>query len=258
MATTDAPVTSAASDARAASATSDAPREDGVLRRNGIAECVRLRVRVDAVRLAAELDQLPADAWSLASRDPVVQASVESFFAVGYPRGPRPRPAEDRDVLARLPYLRRAVRELVPSTPTRAIVARQAPHGLIPIHTDTPRFFRETIRPSLQVDAGATPRLYCDGRWYTMAPGEVWAIDNLRPHGIDNPSDRPRLNVIADYLPTPELLALVRDGDRGLGTADDAATAVLQVKSRERYRRMRWRGIRYELWKRIWRTPWNR
>ena len=229
----------------------DAP--DGVLRLLGVEGCVRLPLRVDAQRLAEELAHLPRDAWGHADRDPVVQASVESFFAIGHPRGPRPRPAEDRPVLARLPYLRRVLRELVPAIPTRAIVARLAPRGLIPIHTDTPRFFRGTLRLSFQVAASGPQRLYCNGVWYDLAPGEVWAIDNLRPHGVHNATDGPRVNVLADYVPSDALAALVAAGEAALGAADTAARARIVTLTRQRYRANRWRSIRWELFKLLWR-----
>jgi hypothetical protein len=141
----------------------DPPPEDGVLRYLGLERCVRLPMHVDARRLAAELDRLPADAWGQAERDPVVQASVESFFAVGYPRGPKPLGPDDRPVLAHLPYLSELLHRVVPASPTRSIVARLRPGGLIPIHTDTPRYFRGTVRLSIQVDADGPQRLYCDG-----------------------------------------------------------------------------------------------
>jgi hypothetical protein len=64
----------------------DPPPERGVLRHLGIDGCVRLPIRADAGRLAAELAGLPADAWGRAQRDPVVHASVDSFFAIGHPR----------------------------------------------------------------------------------------------------------------------------------------------------------------------------
>ena len=208
---------------------------------------------VDAVQLADELDRLPADAWGRADRDPVVQASVESFFAIGYPRGPRPVPPDDRPVLAHLPYLRRLLRERIAAEPTRAIVARLLPRGFIPIHTDTPRFFRGTLRLSMQVAADGLQRLYCNGLWYEMAPGEVWAIDNLRPHAIHNAAGRPRLNVLADYVPSSALVRLIAAGDRGLGVVDRAAQQQIESLSSERYRRQRWRSVRYELFKLLWR-----
>jgi len=231
----------------------DPPPAAGVLDHLGFGGCMRLPIRVDAARLANELDRLPVDAWGAAGRDPVVQASVESFFAVGQPRGPIPLPPDDRPVLAELPYLRHVVRDLVPASPTRAIVARLAPGGLIPIHRDTPRFFRGTIRLSIVVSADGVPPLYCGGRWYHMAPGEVWAIDNLKPHGIHNPGTRPRVNVLADYLPSDALARLVADGEHTRGTDDEAARRAIKTMSRERYRRSRWRGIGYQIFKALWR-----
>jgi kumamolisin len=237
----------------AASIPSDPPPSEGVLRYLGYNGCVRLPLRVDAARLAAELDRLPDGAWSRAGRDPIVQASVESFFAIGQPRGPRPVPPEDRPPLAHLPYLRELLRERIAAAPTRAIVARLLPHGFIPIHTDTPRFFRGTIRLSLQVAADGAQRLYCNGLWYDMAPGEVWAIDNLRPHAVRNRSQSARINVIADYVPSDELVRTLAAGEHGLGVADDVAQEEITLLTREHYRRNRWRSLRYELFKLLWR-----
>lgn len=231
----------------------DPPPVDGVLRYLGIEGCVRLPVRFDAARLAVELERLPAAAWGQASRDPVVQASVESFFAIGYPRGPRPVPPDDRSILAQLPYLRQLLRDRIAAAPTRAIVARLLPGGFIPLHADTPRFFRGTLRLSMQVAAEGVQRLYCNGLWYEMVSGEVWAIDNLRPHAIHNATGRTRINILADYVPSTQLVGLIADGDRGLGVADAAARQTIASLSRAHYRRHRWRSARYELFKLLWR-----
>jgi hypothetical protein len=246
-------VTVAAAPARTAAIPLDPPPENGVLRHLGIDQCVRLPLRVDAARIATELALLPPATWGRASRDPVVQASVDSFFVIGHPRGPRPLPHEDREPLARLPYLRHVLRDLVPAQPTRAIVARLAPHGLIPLHTDTARFFRHTVRLSFQVSADRVQSLHCDDVTYPQEAGEVWAISNLVPHGVHNTGDRARINVLADYLPSPELVALLERGERGLGVRDAAATRTIEQLSRERYRTHRWRGIGWELFKRVWR-----
>jgi Aspartyl/Asparaginyl beta-hydroxylase len=232
------------------------PGDGGVLRSMGIEGCVRLPLDLDLARLAAEIDALRPDDWLApdgAGRDPVVQASVESFFAVGHPRGRRPLPPEDRPVLARLPALRALVREVVPASPTRTIVARLRPDSLLPVHTDTPRFFRGTLRLSVTVSVDGAQRLFCGGRWYDMRPGELWAIDNLRPHGLINRGTSPRINVIADFVPSAALRALVASGERGLGVRDDAAQADLERRTRTHYRRTRLRALRYELYKLLWR-----
>lgn len=231
----------------------DPPPNDGVLRYLGCTGCVRLPLRVDAERLAIEIGRLAANAWGNANRDPIVQASVESFFAIGYPRGPRPVPPDDRPPLAQLPYLREILRERIAAAPTRAIVARLVPHGFIPIHSDTPRFFRATIRLSMQVAADGAQRLYCNGLWYEMRPGEVWAIDNLTPHAIRNAGEEPRINVLADYVPSDALADLIAGGDHGLGVSDPVARREIETLTRERYRQNRWRAARYELFKLLWR-----
>jgi hypothetical protein len=229
------------------------PPHDGVLRYLGCTGCVRLPMQVDAERLARELERVPAHTWGNASRDPIVQASVESFFAIGYPRGPRPVPPDDREPMAHLPYLREVLRDRIAATPTRAIVARLIPRGFIPIHSDTPRFFRATIRLSMQVAAAGAQRLYCDGLWYEMHPGEVWAIDNLKPHAIRNAGAEPRINVLADYVPSVALAEHITAGDHGLGMTDHAAQQEIEALTRERYRANRWRAARYELFKLLWR-----
>lgn len=230
----------------------DPPPAEGVLRHLGLERCVRLPLRLDAARLARELALLPEDAWLQPERDPVVHAFVDSFFAIGYPRDGTPRPPEDRAVLARLPYARAVLRELVPSTPTRAIVQRLRAGGLLPVHTDTPRYFRGTVRLSMLVAATGVQRFFCNGWWYEMHPGEVWAIDNLRPHGVLNSGDGARINVVADYVPAPELVALLLAGDPSRARRDEAARAALEAATRAHYRRNRWRSLRYELVKR-WR-----
>jgi len=232
---------------------SDPPPKDGILRYLGFDGCVRLALRADANALAEEIARLPADTWSNASRDPVVQASVQSFFAIGYPRGPKPLPPDDRPPLAHLPVLRRLLRETFTATPTRAIVARTDAHGFIPIHTDTPRFFRGTLRLSIQVVAGCAQRLYCGGLWYHMNVGEVWAVDNLKPHAVHDAGPSPRINVLVDYRPSDDLIGAVTAGESGLGVRDDTARGEIEAMTRERYRKNRWRSARYEVFKLLWR-----
>jgi hypothetical protein len=231
----------------------DPPPRDGVLRYLGYTGCVRLPLRVDAPRLADELACLPADTWGQAARDPVVLGAVESFFAIGYPRGPKPLPPEDRPVLARLPYLRHILRDLLPGQPVRAIVARQSACGLVPIHIDTPRFFRGTVRVSIQVDAAGPQGFYCDGLRYDLAPGEVWALDNLRPHGIRNTGARARTSVIADLRPSAGLAQLLLAGAADQGQVDAAGVAELAAQSKRHYRQNRWRSWRYQIFRMLWR-----
>lgn len=210
------------------------PPRQGVLRQLGHRGCLRLPMTVDASGILAELAAISPDAWGLAGRDPLVLADVASFFAIGHPRGARPMPSECSAVLEQLPLLRRLLRQQLPGEPRRAIVARQAAGGLIPLHRDTPRNFRGTVRLSIQLDADGPQAFFCDGLSYVLAPGEVWAIDNLRTHGILNAGRRPRLSVIVDLWPSSELELLLAAGEAGLGQADRSGHAQLVRLTRQR------------------------
>lgn len=203
--------------------------------------CVRLPLRVDAARLAAELSALPEAAWHDRGRDPVVLGAVDSLFVVGYPRGRRLRPADDRPVLAQLPYLRDILHRQIAPAPKRAVVARQQPGGLVPVHTDAAHVFRDLVRLSIQVAADHPQNFFCGGRWYRMAVGEVWAVDNLKPHAIRNDGSNPRINVIVDYDARGPLAELISAGDADLGCRDDDATQVIERDSRALRHRQRWK-----------------
>jgi hypothetical protein len=229
------------------------PPEGGVLGYLGLSGCIRLPIRVDADRLAAEIRTLPADVWD-GDRGPVVFATVASFFLIGHPRGSaETRSSVDRPMLANLPYLREVLREIIPARPSRAKVARQAPKGLLAIHTDDRKFFHPTVRISIQVEADGIQRFYSHGKWYPLRPGELWVLDNLNPHGMKNEGATPRISIITDYQPSDALVRLIGEGDHDLGVTDEAAERALEAMTKEQLRKLRWRGILYgfeKLWRR--------
>ena len=63
--------------------------------------------------------------------------------------------------------------------------------------------------------------MYCAGRSYRMLPGEIWALNNSNMHAVWNvSSELPRTHLICDFLPSPELLALLANAERELGVVD--------------------------------------
>lgn len=237
-------------------APTDPPPSGGTLRSLGFAGCVRLPLRFDAPRLAAEIDALPEEGWERGGPGPVVLATVDSNYVIGFQSDTRPCPPIDRPTLTRLPYLRELLRETIPAEATRARIACLYPQSVIPIHKDQQR--EGTIRLSLQVDAEGAPRFFAGGRWYDMAPGEIWAIDNAGPHGIHNSGQRKRTTIVADYVPSEDLVRLVAAGDHDLGREDGSALDRLLELTRERHRSRRWAYIRYgfvKRWRRYVRQP---
>ena len=70
--------------------------------------------------------------------------------------------------------------------------------------------------------------MYCAGRIYRMAAGEVWALNNSTLHGVWNQHDSAaRTHLICDFLPTPDLLDLLARGEDALGRIDHAAERFL-------------------------------
>ena len=203
----------------------------GVLGRLGFSGCVRLPTRVDAECIAAELARLPAEAWTALDRDPFVHADVHSIHALGERRGRIVVHTNDLPVLASLPALREAVRTELPGSPRRVVVARLPPGGLIPRHTDFPGFYTDTIRLSICITSDDGVRVHCAGRWYTMQPGEVWALGNLAPHAVVHRGHLPRIHAVADVEPDEALLALVRAGEADLGAVDTAAELRLRLRT---------------------------
>lgn len=203
----------------------------GILGRLGFSGCVRLQTHVDAERIAAELARLPDGAWTTGDRDPFLHTDVHSVHVLGERRGRVVVHTDDLPVLASLPTLREAVRAGLPGNPRRVVVARLPPGGLIPRHTDFPGFYTDTIRLSICITSDAGVRLHCAGCWYTMQPGEVWAVGNLAPHAVVHRGHLPRIHAIADVEPDEALLALVRTGDADLGAVDTAAELRLRLRT---------------------------
>ncbi len=201
----------------------DAATARGFFARLGLEGCVRLPLRVAWERIGGELSRLPESTWSRKDRNPFTNADVLSFYAVGHRRGPVVHHTDDLPPLSELPSLREVVREELPGATRRVIVASLRAGGLIPRHRDAAEFFRDTIRLSICIAADEDARTLCGGRWYRMRPGEVWALDNLSPHGVLNDGREARIHVVVDKEPDDSLLDLLRGGDRELGVVDAAA-----------------------------------
>lgn len=180
--------------------------------------CLRLAVPIDAGRLRAEVDALPATAWTQ-------RVGRHQAAQVIYLRGHAPAagdlPVDDRPVLASLPYAATLVHRTFEAPPLRALLARLPAGGAIVPHKDQGPYFAKTIRVHIPVTTNPSVWTWCAGDMYRMAPGEAWALNNVAVHGVLNGhEDQVRIHLICDFLPTPALLGLLSGGDRTLGTQE--------------------------------------
>jgi len=192
--------------------------------------CLRLPLQVDAARLAAEVDALPEAFWGSRGGRVGVHQPAEAVFLRGYAPAEGDRPVEDRPALAHLPYVNDIITRLIPAPPLRCLLARLPGGAVIAPHIDRAPYFFKTLRLHVPVATHERAWMLSRGRVYLMRPGEVWVLNNSDIHGVWNADAAlARTHLICDFLPTPELLALLARGERDLGIVD----AVVEARIRQ-------------------------
>jgi hypothetical protein len=183
-----------------------------------IGACLRLPLRIDAARLESEVDALPQSAWGTTGGRVGVHLVAESVFLRGYAPAEGNRPIEDRPALLLLPYVRDIIESLIPAPVMRCLLARLPAGACIAPHIDRAPYFSQTVRLHIAVTSHERAFMMCAGECYVMRPGELWALNNSVLHGVWNADQGlSRTHLICDFLPTPQLEALLSAGERNLG-----------------------------------------
>lgn len=201
----------------------DIPGEPALDKHALVGGCLRLPWPIDAVRLAAEVNALPATAWDIrggADRYPAagVHRAAESVFLRGHTPAEGELPIEDRPILDELPYVRQLIEREIGSRPQRSLLARLPPGASVALHVDRGPYFAKTLRVHVPVESHDRAWMICAGLAYYMKPGEAWALNNVAVHGVWNAHPSlSRTHLICDFLPDGTLLDLLARGERGLG-----------------------------------------
>jgi hypothetical protein len=187
-----------------------------------IGACARLPLHLDAGRLRAEVEAIAPELWLSRGGRVGVHDAAQAIFLRGH--APAERSAEpigDREVLALVPYIRTVIHERIPAPPMRCLLARLPGGGVIKAHCDQTEYFDKTIRIHMPVITHDEAWMFCLGRSYRMAPGEVWALNNSAPHGVWNGDPRlARTHLICDFLGSPGLFDLLARSERDLGLVE--------------------------------------
>ena len=209
-----------------------------------ITRCMRLPIEFDAERALREVRSIPRERYDNISRSPT-HNDVQAIFIKGYP--PRlEKPDDDREVLKSLPYIASFIKNSLPGTPCKCMIAELIPNGIIPVHSDAPvysdgqpvqgiknaSYFEDTIRLHLPVATSGLTSFFNNGEFFHMNEGEVWAINNLEIHGVinDHPTDA-RIHIIVDILPNEKTEAVVKNAERVEGSFDRNLLARLMENS---------------------------
>jgi len=191
-----------------------------------IGGCVRLRARADAVRLRDELDALPPELWGTRGGRVGVHAAAESIFLRGYAPAEGERPIEDREALARMPYVHALIHHELPGRAMRCLLAKLPAGARIAPHVDRAPYFHQTVRLHLPIATNSEVLMLCDARVYRMAAGEIWSINNIAVHGVWNRhATESRTHLICDFVPDERMLSALAHRERDLGVVDQDVEA---------------------------------
>jgi len=159
----------------------------------------RLPLRFDAERLAAEVRQLPAEAWvphpqNFEGNDyvPLVTPSgaITNEFAgpmaaTRFPDSSRYMPV----VMVRIGCVWGGARLM-------GLVAGAS----VPPHVDTNYYWRTHIRVHIPIVTNPDVSFSCGDATVRMAPGECWVFDTFRQHQVHNRGTEKRVHLVADTI----------------------------------------------------------
>jgi|CXWL01.1.fsa_nt_gi uncharacterized protein (TIGR03032 family) len=177
-------------------------------------EFVRLPLRFDAARLAAEVAAVPESEWRPHPQGHPGNSALPLVAAGGNvandaTKGPmRPTPH-----LARLPYLRQVLASFgCPLGRTRLM--RLDGNAEATAHTDTNYYWLERVRIHVPVVTDPAVRFLCGEHELHMAASEGWVFDTWKVHNVLNPKPTRRIHLVSDSVGSVPFWDLVARGAR--------------------------------------------
>ena len=195
-----------------------------------IGGCVRLRFPIDVERLTAEVAALPPEDWDGNRGSRGVHRAAHALFLRGFAPTKGELPIEDQPALGQLPYIRWLIEVALGPGAQRCLLARLPPGAVIAPHEDTAPYFAKTVRIHIPVATHESVWMVCDGQSYRMCVGEAWALNNSCVHAVWNAHEElSRVHLICDFVPSSQLLELLRNGERSLGQTRPEVDAHVQT-----------------------------
>lgn len=198
-------------------------------KREHVSACRLLPDKVDAARLQAEVRGLPGELWGNV-RAPV-HRETRSVFLKGHAPALGLADDPEQPALDACPYIRELLYGLLPGRPGKCLLAALRPRGIVYPHQDAANdYFVSSFRVHVPVFTNLDVRLYCNGRFFRMAAGEVWTLNNLAPHAVVNDHARDeRVHLIFDIFPDAAGIAKVDCAPEAAGEDDAALFARLSA-----------------------------
>lgn len=157
----------------------------------------RLPVRFDAERLRAEVEALPAEAWTPHPTGEPGNSAVRLITVDGGDSDRLNGAMRVTAALERSPYMRQVLASFKVVW-SRSRLLRLAPGAVVTPHSDIHHHWFFRVRMHVPIITLPQVRFTCDGESVHMAGGEVWIFDNWRTHSVQNPTASERVHLVAD------------------------------------------------------------
>lgn len=163
-------------------------------------EFIRLPLRFDAGRLAAEALAIPEADWRRHPQGHPGNSALPLISAHGDPADDATRgPMLPTPHLARCPYLRQVLAAMG-TVLGRTRLMRLEGNAEATAHADTNYYWLQRVRVHVPVVTQPEVRFLCGERSVHMAAGEAWIFDTWRVHNVLNPNPTRRIHLVADTV----------------------------------------------------------
>jgi hypothetical protein len=180
---------------------------------------LRLPIKFSAEALSAEVNALPASAWTAHPQRFPGNSAVRLITARGEPTdaiegemGPTPQ-------LFACPYVMQ-IMESIGSVWGRSRLMGLAPGAQVPLHIDSHYYWRTHIRIHIPVITNPGVSFTCGGETVHMAPGECWLFDSFQKHEVHNRGAETRVHLVLDTVGGGRLQDLIEAAEAGADEAE--------------------------------------
>lgn len=190
-------------------------------------EFVRLPVRFDAHKLAAEALQFPDEDWEYHPQGYDGNSALILVSADGGKNNDYTGEMQPTSDLERCP----CISQVLSSFDTvigRTRLMRLEPGAQVPPHSDTDYSWRHRVRIHVPIVTDPAVIFSSIGNIdIHMQAGEAWVFDNWREHAVFNNSDIQRIHLVIDTTGSSSFWAMLNRGwDPRSGVADDDAGTI--------------------------------
>ncbi len=160
---------------------------------------IRLPLRVDAERLAAEVEALPDNAWQAHPTGFAGNTAVPLISVNGGINDLISGPMQPTPFLDRCEYLRQVLAAFGVVF-GRSRLMCLAGGAEVPRHCDVNYHWFTRVRIHIPVITYPEVEFHCADEMVNMAAGQTWIFDNWKMHRVVNPTPYKRIHLVADTV----------------------------------------------------------